>query len=260
MTPTLATLPAEPPVQALATPTQATMPDVEPMDKGRSRRAEVQNYLNIREIQRWGNLDTDQRPAAPWRNEHGFSQGDRWHWTVTDTWRKEVVDTVFLRLDGINVVGRLIGHDGHAMFEGRGDFIALPKARGLPDERWVWPLRVADMVDLPEGSSREVEAVLDIGDNTRINFSGTAHRRGVQRLKVQAGDFDVVRIDVRVMSRGGRVTREISFWYAAGLGLPVAWEQDHRINGRLEHRLRMELTAYDVQAANTRMADLSAGL
>ncbi len=258
LAPALYTPPLPPSAPPPAVSAFEPLPEIDAADSARNERAIAESNRRIGEIVRWGDEDTDQRPAQPQRNAFGFSQGDRWRWSVLDRMRNEFVDTVFLRLDGIEYDGSLRGHDGRAAVDARGNIISLPSAKGLPAERWVQPPRVADMAALPEGSSRSVEAVLDTG-NGRVSFSGNAQRRGTQRLKLKSGEFDAVRVDVTLVAGGGSRTRSISLWYAAGLGLPLAWEQDDRIDGRLDRRLRLELLAYDVQTAPLRMADLTTG-
>jgi hypothetical protein len=271
LAPTLAALP---PAAAAPTPSAQTaadiitapLPEVDPQESSRNERAIAESNRRIAEIVRWGDEDTDRRPAEPRRNANGFAEGDRWRWAVLDRQRGEYTGEVFWRIDGIEADGRLRVNDGAVELDPLGHSAFDNRGRQGSWVRWEPPMDVASVVALPPGSKRDVAGLRTgrgpQGGTLRIDFSGSARHAGTERVTVRAGSFDAVRVDVsangsyeRNNGARGLVTWRLSYWFVPGMGLPVAWDLDERIDGRLERRMRHELLAFDVLASPLRMAD-----
>ena len=271
LAPTLAALP---PAAAVPTPSAQTaaeiitapLPEVDPQESSRNERAIAESNRRIAEIVRWGDEDTDRRPAEPRRSAKGFSEGDRWRWAVLDRQRGEYTGEVFWRIDGIDPDGRLRVNDGAVELDAAGHTVFDNRNRQGSWVRWEPALDVAALAALPAGSKRDVAGLRTgrgpQGNTQRTDFSGSARHVGTERVTVRAGSFDAVRVDVSVngayeRDNGARglMTWRLSYWFAPGLPLPVAWDLDERIDGRLERRVRHELLAFDVLASPVRMAD-----
>jgi hypothetical protein len=271
LAPTLAALPPAaaapaPSAQTAADIVTAPLPEVDPQESSRNERAIAESNRRIAEIVRWGEEDTDRRPAQPHRSAKGFTEGDRWRWAVLDRQRGEYTGDVFWRIDSIAPDGSLRINDGAIDLDASGNALFNNHNRQGTWVRWEPPLDVAALAALPAGSKRDVAGTRTArgpqGSTLRAELSGSARNAGTERVTLRAGSFEAVRVDVSVSggyerSGGGRgfMTWRLTHWYAPGLGLPVAWELDERMDGRLERRTRHELLAFDVQASPVRMAD-----
>lgn len=255
-------------------PASTPAPDVEPVavppdDSTREERAIAESVRRIADIVRWGDENTDRRPATPQRNPNGFTEGDRYRWRIQDRMRNEFVGNAFCRIDRIEDGGALFANDGALQFDRLGHLTLTNDTRRGSWERWSPALQTADIATRESGFKRDVEGLRETRDSqgltSRVRFSGSARHAGRDRLVLPAGSFDTVRVELSVSgdlvrSDGSRglLTWRQTIWYAPAIGLPVAWELDERIDGRIERRLRQELTALDVDGV-TAAATATAG-
>lgn len=263
-----------PAVAAPTAPTPATTPTAEPVavppdNSTREERAIAESVRRIADIVRWGDENTDRRPPTPQRNPHGFTEGDRYRWRIQDRMRNEFIGNAFCRIDRIEDAGALFANDGALQFDRLGHVTLNNDTRRGSWERWSPALQTADIATRESGFRRDIEGLRETRDSqgvtSRTRFSGSARHAGRERLVLPAGSFDAVRVEVSVSgdlvrsdgSRGQLSWRQ-TIWYAPGIGLPVAWELDERLDGRIERRLRQELTALDVDGV-TPAATATAG-
>jgi hypothetical protein len=124
-------------------------------------------------------------------------------------------------------------------------------------------LPTAELARQGVGAQRLVQTRLTVGEGQSeaywLELSGTVKAADSETLETPAGRFDTVRVDVQLRGRGnlrGAMTQtpslvdlRLSYWYARGVPLPVAWRWEERRDGILEQRVRQDLQALDVLGA-----------
>ncbi len=258
-------------LEALATPAPATAPPatepapppaaepaplaLAPAEGGRADRAIEESSRRINEILRWGDEGTDRRPPKPARNGAGFTQGDRYRWLLTDRRRNESIGMLFWRIDRVDADGSLGVNEGAVQLDPVGDLRMANDLRRGTWERWDLPVPIGAAARagqrMPFETRREMRDAQ--GVVSRMRLSGTLKPGGREVLVLQAGRLDTQRFELsadgaieRDNGTRGYVSWRQTIWFSPGLALPVAWELDERIDGRLERQLRQELVAYDV--------------
>jgi hypothetical protein len=184
--------------------------------------------------------------------------------------RNEYVGVLFQRIEALQADGRLVVNEGAIELDGQGHLLTSNDAARGTWERWEPALTPWGLANGRPGDSlplRGQRTWRDAnGQTRRADYRGSARHAGSEAVAVQAGRFQAVKLEVSVTADlprddGGRGQQSwrLTYWLAPGLGLPVAWELDERVDGRLEKRSRHELTAYDVAASPTRMAAITTG-
>ena len=231
----------------------------------RSRVAQIAlAQQRIDEIVTWGDVGTDRRPANPKRNAHAFTEGDRYRYRVLDQVRDRYTVDYLWRIDRIDADGALWVNDGAQRFD------AMGQPRGGNDEftgQWVdWqpalPL-AAVASQAPSENPLEYSVATTVqwrnaeGRVTRAALKGKLHGPSKESIQTLAGLMHTRRIDAyldgpAVRSNGEqlRITLNLSWWFAPGVGLPVRMSIDEREDDRLVRRTLHDLTALDVRSAS----------
>ena len=224
----------------------------------RNRTAEIAAaQQRIDEIVTWGDVGTDRRPAKPSRNAHAFAEGDRYRWRVLDQMTDRYTRDFMWRIDRIQPDGSLWINNGAQRLDPRG------QALGGNDEftgEWVdWQpaLPVAATAALGEPAEQAVATQVQwrnaSGRITKASLTGKMHGPMPESIQTLNGLMNTRRIDVylsgpAVRSNGERlrITLNLAWWFAPGVGLPVRWSIDEREDDRLVRRYLNDITALDV--------------
>ena len=231
-------------------------------EQGERDRAEqiASAQQRIDEIVTWGDIGTDRRPANPKRNAHAFAEGDRYRYRVLDQMSDRYTVDYLWRIDRIEADGSLWLNDGAQRLD------ALGQLRGGSDEfsgQWVeWQpaLPVAAVAAAPLSETpaeRDVASSVQWrnaeGRVTKALLKGKLHGPKAESIQTLAGLMNTRRVDAyltgpAVRSNGERlrVTINLSWWFAPGVGLPVRWMIDEREDDRLVRRTLHEVSALDV--------------
>lgn len=215
-----------------------------------------ENARRIAESVLWGDLADAQRPAQPKRSVHGFTQGDRFRYRVTDRRRGEVQSEHGWRIDDITDDDELIVNGGAVRLDGVGQLVFSRDERTGAWSEWKPPLQILG-AGYTVGHRRELSGTLERRDEqgrvSTTKYRGSMHVAAEERVTTPAGTFDTMRIDVSATGYGTRsdgaryqVYSRNTIWYASRLGLWVAWDQDVHVNAQLDSRIRRELIAYDM--------------
>ena len=225
----------------------------------------AQAQRRIDEIVTWGDEGTDKRPANPKRNAHAFTEGDRYRYRILDQITDRYTQDYLWRIDRLDPDGSLWVNDGAQRFDPQGQL------RGGSDEfsgQWVeWqpalPLAaVASLVPSENAPEHAVASTVQWrnadGRITRAALRGKLHGPRAESIQTLAGLMHTRRIDgyldgpgVRSNGEKVRITLNLSWWYAPGVGLPVRWSVDEREDDRLVRRTLHDLTAMDVRSSAT---------
>lgn len=190
----------------------------------------------IDEIVTWGDVGTDRRPANPKRNAHAFTEGDRYRFRVLDQMSDRYTVDYLWRIDRIDADGTLWVNDGAQRFD------ALGQQRGGNDEftgQWMdWQpvLPLAAIASLePSENPLEHSAATTVqwrnaeGRVTRAALKGKLHGPRRETIQTLAGLMHTRRIDAyldgpALRSNGDqlRITLNLSWWFAPGIGLGQA--------------------------------------
>lgn len=260
------------PVGSSKPPTAAAKPSVEEEldaiyqrdQQERKRIGEDALKVNARidDIVKWGDENTDRRPAKPKSTGTGFAEGDRYRYRTLDRVKDRYVDAGrFYRVDRIDQ-GQVWLNDGAVVLDLKGQLLSTG---GAAWERWDPPLPLLEMRDGARGVRRNVETAYSArtsgGVSIKVAFSGSATTGDMERVSTPAGEFVARRVEVSLtgrVSRSDGLTPFLSwrriYWYAPNIGMPVVWQTEDRSDLYLEERLHHELTAYDVLSARPALA------
>jgi len=217
----------------------------------------------IDEIVTWGDVGTDRRPPNPKRNALGFAEGDRYRYRVLDLMSDRYTRDYLWRVDRIEADGGLWLNDGAQRLD------ALGQMRGGSDEftgQWVeWQpalpivpaLASAAVAPAESAAERDVSSTVQWrnaeGRITRALLRGKLHGPVAENIQTLTGLMQTRRLDAflsgpGVRSNGDklRVTLNLSWWFAPGVGLPVRWAVEEREDDRLLRRTLHDVTALDV--------------
>ncbi len=223
----------------------------------------VSSQQRIDEIVTWGDVGTDRRPPNPKRNALGFAEGDRYRYRVLDLMSDRYTRDYLWRVDRIEADGGLWLNDGAQRLD------ALGQMRGGSDEfsgQWVeWQpalpivsaLASAAVAPAETAPERDVATTVQWrnaeGRITRALLKGKLHGPVAESIQTLAGLMQTRRLHAyldgpAVRSNGDklRVTLNLTWWFAPGVGLPVRWAVDEREDDRLLRRTLHDVTALDV--------------
>ena len=216
----------------------------------------------IDEIVTWGDVGTDRRPANPKRNAHAFTEGDRYRYRLYDhlhpgTVRERYVRHYLWRVDQVRPDGSLWLNEGAQRLDAWGQ-----RQAGNDELSGVWldwqpALPVAEAAAAPAGQVRDVNTQLQLRDAegrlSQMPLKGRITSLASERVQTPLGTYQARRVDVelsgilqRVRAFDTPVTLRQSYWYASGLGLPLAFEFEERHGGKLVAHQRHDLTALDL--------------
>lgn len=224
-------------------------------------RLKVSN-ARINEIVKWGDENTDRRPATPKSTGTGFAEGDRYRYRTLNRVTDRYLDAGrFYRVDSIDQ-GQVRLNDGAVVLDLKGQLLFTG---GAAWERWEPPLPLLEMRDGPKGMRRTFEttysARASTGVSIKVVFSGSATTGDMEKVSTPAGEFVARRVDVSLTGRVNRsdgltpfLSWRRTYWFVPNIGMPVAWQTEDRADLRLEERLHHELTAYDVLSARPAVA------
>jgi hypothetical protein len=245
---------------ALTRPAEAapdTPASIEP-DSPRNNDAVLEESTRrLADIVKWGDENTDRRPAQPKLNSRGFAEGDRYRYQVLDRMRNEYVQWYLWRVDRVETDGSLVVNDGAVKLDGQGDPLLVNDTRSGAWQQWSPPLPIADAVTRGVGHKREISGQLEMRSTTgivsEVDFNGSLRVAASEGRNTKAGYYDTLRVEVDVSGRAKRsdgtrplVNWRMTYWFAPAIGLPLEVEIDERVDGQLERRLTHEITALDV--------------
>ena len=240
-----------------------------------SERSETEIAANIAQAQRrieeivtWGDEGTDKRPANPKRNAHAFTEGDRYRYRILDQTSDRYTLDYLWRIDRLEPDGSLWVNDGAQRFDPQGQL------RGGTDEfsgqwvEWTPALPLAAVASqapsenpLEHGVASTVQWRNAEGRITRASLRGKLHGPRAETIQTLAGLVHTRRLDayldgpaVRSTGEKVRITLNLSWWFAPGVGLPVRLSVDEREDDRLVRRTLHDLTAMDVRSSSTVVA------
>ncbi len=235
-----------------------------------SARSETEVAENIAQAQRrideivtWGDEGTDKRPANPKRNAHAFTEGDRYRYRVLDQMSDRYIQDYLWRIDRLDPDGSLWVNGGAQRFDSQGQL------RGGTDEfsgqwvEWTPALPLAAVASqapsenpLEHGVASTVQWRNADGRITKASLRGKLHGPRAESIQTLAGLMHTRRLDayldgpaVRSTGEKVRITLNLSWWFAPGVGLPVRLSVDEREDDRLVRRTLHDLTAMDVRSS-----------
>lgn len=221
-----------------------------------------ESTARINDIVKWGDENTDRRPAKPKSTGTGFAEGDRYRYRTLDRVKDRYVDAGrFYRVDRIDQ-GQVWLNDGAVVLDLKGQLLSTG---GAAWERWDPPLPLLEMRDGARGMRRTVETAYSARSSTgvaiKVAFSGSATTGEMEKVSTPAGEFVARRVEVSLTGRVNRsdgltpfLSWRRTYWYAPNIGMPVVWRTEDRSDSFLEERLHHELTAYDVLSARPALA------
>ena len=225
----------------------------------------AQAQRRIDEIVTWGDEGTDKRPANPKRNAHAFTEGDRYRYRVLDQISDRYIQDYLWRIDRLDPDGSLWVNGGAQRFDPQGQL------RGGTDEfsgqwvEWTPALPLAAVASqapsenpLEHGVASTVQWRNADGRITKASLRGKLHGPRAESIQTLAGLMHTRRLDayldgpaVRSTGEKVRITLNLSWWFAPGVGLPVRLSVDEREDDRLVRRTLHDLTAMDVRSSAT---------
>ena len=228
----------------------------------------AQAQRRIEEIVTWGEEGTDKRPANPKRNAHAFTEGDRYRYRILDQISDRYTLDYLWRIDRLEPDGSLWVNDGAQRFDPQGQL------RGGTDEfsgqwvEWTPALPLAAVASqapsenpLEHGVASTVQWRNAEGRITRASLRGKLHGPRAETIQTLAGLVHTRRLDayldgpaVRSTGEKVRITLNLTWWFAPGVGLPVRLSVDEREDDRLVRRTLHDLTAMDVRSSSTVVA------
>ena len=202
-------------------------------------------------------------PPRPARqvNSAGFTTGDRWRYQTVDKFKQEVISNWSRSVDGVNPDGSLKLNGGFVGWTARGD-ISFIKGNNTEYLREFSPAIGIIPTSLSVGHSEKFSHNLVWrnagGSNGVEERSGSLKVVGKEQVKVPAGEFPAIRIEMSGFGNGvnksNNSTYTVSFkevfWYVPELRNFVAKEYEQRNRGQIEFFTRDELTSYSVRGAN----------
>ncbi len=211
----------------------------------------------IDEIVLWGDLGTARRTATPKRNANHFAEGDRYRWRVLDQTSDRYTRDYLWRIDRIDADGSLWVNDGAQRLDAMGQLKSGSDEATGQWVDWLPALPITAAKALPLLSETAVSSTVQWrnaeGRLTKAALNGKLHGPTKETIQTLAGLMDTLRLDaylsgpaVRSNGERVRVTVNLSWWFAAGVGLPVRWMVDEREDDRLLRRTLHDITALDV--------------
>ena len=204
--------------------------------------------------------------AVPQTNSAGFTTGDRWRYQTVDKFKQEVVNNWSRSVDGVNPDGSLKLNGGFVGWSARGD-LKFAKGNNTDYLREFTPAMNVTPSSLTVGHSERFSHNLvwrnDGGSNGTEERSGSLKVLGREQVKVPAGEFSALKIEMTGFGNGFEKTtnspytvsfKEV-FWYVPELRNFVASEYEQRNrSGQIQFFSRNELTSFSVRGANEALA------
>ena len=223
----------------------------------------AQSQRRVDEIVTWGDVGTGKRPDNPKRNAHAFTEGGRYRYRILDQISDRYTLDYLWRIDRLEPDGSLWINDGAQRFDPMG------QQRGGTDEfsgqwvEWTPALPLAAVASqapsenpLEHGVASTVQWRNAEGRITRASLRGKLHGPRAETIQTLAGLMHTRRLDayldgpaVRSTGEKVRITLNLSWWFAPGVGLPVRLSIDEREDDRLVRRTLHDLTAMDVRSS-----------
>ena len=250
-------VPDKPPAEAAKLSAEAELDAaVQREQQERKRLSEDVANVNARidDIVKWGDENTDRRPAKPRSTGTGFAEGDRYRYRTLDRVKDRYVDAGrFFRVDRIEQ-GQVWLNDGAVVLDLKGQLLYTG---GTAWERFDPPLPLHEMREGAKGLRRAVDTVYSArtsrGVSIKVPLSGSATTGDMEKVSTPAGEFVARRVEVSLTGRASRsdglapfLSWRRTYWYAPNIGMPVAWQTEDRSDMYLEERFHHELTALDV--------------
>jgi len=190
--------------------------------------------------------------TGPRNNAQGFTVGERWTFNRIDRWKGSVVGELVQRVERIEDDGRLVLSSDAEYTPSWTRLVrdllntASPGLPPKPDAAW-WS-------DMKPGDERRLRYTAqqrrDDGVVVPADVEARLVHKGLEPIKVPAGEFQAVRLDADALSNW--TTRNmtaasrrwtLSVWYVPALRSIVASEVTSSID-----RERLELTAFDLRS------------
>ena len=197
------------------------------------------------------------KKPAPARNANGFTVGDRWRYQIVDKYKGEVVANWSYKVDRILDNGDLLVNGNTHRMTPNGNFTKYSTA----DLDGVDTLVPAALRPNYTQAVKFVENGRKGDGSTFQNaFEGELTVKGMEKVKVPAGEFNAWRIERVLTVNGKNLSKpgnwygrlENTYWYVPDLRIYVAMDYLYRI-GSVPERSRRELTSFEissVQVAN----------
>ena len=196
---------------------------------------------------------------APQVSSSGYTTGDRWRYQTVDKFKQEVTNNWSRNVDGVNPDGSIKLNGGFVGWSARGDIsFVRGKTTGYLRE-YSPPFKFIPsslVVGHTEPFSHNLVWRNAGGSSGTEERSGNLKVLGKEQVKVPAGEFSAIKIEVTGFGNGrtsgGAYTvsfKEVS-WYVPELRNFVAKEYEQRNRGQIEFFTRDELTSYSVRGIN----------
>ena len=199
---------------------------------------------------------------VPQLNNLGYTTGDRWRYQTVDKFKQEVVNNWSRSVEGFNSDGSIKLNGGFVGWTSRGDLI-FTKGNNTDYLREFTPAMNKVPSSLTVGHSERFSHNMVWrnagGSNGTEERSGSLKVIGKERVKVPAGEFSALKIEIAGFGNGVDKTaggpytvsfKEV-FWYVPELRNFVAAEYEQRNrSGQIQFFSRDELTSFSVRGAN----------
>ena len=199
------------------------------------------------------------RPA-PASNKFGFSVGDRWRYQTVDKFKQEVTGNWSRNINDFNADGSIQLSGGEVTWAADGGIKSLKFPNGSssdysPAFKWL-------PANLTPGATEAIKHQLvwhrADGINGTEQREGTLKVLGTDKVKVPAGEFDALKIEMTGFGNGKNLSSNNNYivkfkeiwWYVPALRNFVASEFEQRDSGgKITFFTRHELTSFSVRGA-----------
>lgn len=196
----------------------------------------------------------EEKPAAPAVSDKtgGFQVGDRWNFQVVDRYKGEVIENWSRKITEVLPGGEALA--GKIRLTPEGNIISLSSNKF--ESRNYSAANLLVPKTLKVGHSEEIHftdlAKRKDGYEFEQEWKGKLTVKGLERVKVPAGEFDAYRIEreawVTGIQRSGAdrwtALNQVTLWYVPTLRYWVALEESHKVGRAAPDVTRTELTSY----------------
>lgn len=194
--------------------------------------------------------------AQPARNALGYAVGDRWRYQLVDKYKGEVVENWSYKVDVVLPDGDLVLNGGAIQttpdFNFRKDTNSRFPMQSYDDHWHFFPAQFQD------GATEKFKYVRTYrrrdGFEGRQEWLGTLTVKGLETVKVPAGEFKVWRLEREAAANAIQTNgterwtsrNSMTAWYSPELRTFVAREWVQRDGNSAADRYRVELTSFEV--------------
>ncbi len=196
----------------------------------------------------------EEKPVTSIANDtgSGFQVGDRWNFQVVDKYKGEVIENWSRKITEVLPDGGALA--GKIRLTPEGNIISLSSSKY--ESRRYSAVNLLVPKTLKPGYSEEIRftdlAKRKDGYEFEQTWQGKLTVKGLERVKVPAGEFDAYRIEREAWVTGIQhsgpdrwtALNQVTLWYAPALRHWVVLEESHKVGRAAADVTRTELTSY----------------